>query len=146
MNTWILQLNPLAATWLAALWRACWQGGLAFLLVWAVCRAFHRLPARAKSWLWRLAYLKLLAAFLCATPIDVPLLPARTPPPAPQAQLAGVQPRPPRFHHRQFLSRLRPRRPRPSYPPRRASFHPNARPLPPLQPFASGPTPPVGCC
>jgi beta-lactamase regulating signal transducer with metallopeptidase domain len=86
MNTWILHLNPLAAAWLAALGRACWQGGLAFLLVWAVCRAFHRLPARAKSWLWRLAYLKLLVAFLWATPIALPLLPAGTPRPAPEAQ------------------------------------------------------------
>jgi len=76
MNTWILSLNPLAAAWLAALWRACWQGGLALLLVWAVCRAFHRLPARAKSWLWRLAYVKLLVAFFCAAPIALPLLPA----------------------------------------------------------------------
>ena len=28
MNTWISQLNPLAAGWLAAIGRACWQGGL----------------------------------------------------------------------------------------------------------------------
>jgi len=56
MNTWILHLNPLAASWLAALWRATWQGSLALLLVWAVCRVLQRLPARAKSWLWRLAY------------------------------------------------------------------------------------------
>jgi len=86
MNTWILNFNPFAASWLAAIWRACWQGGLALLLVWAVCRAFHHLPARAKSWLWRLAYLKLLVAFLCAAPIALPLLPARTPRPTPDAQ------------------------------------------------------------
>jgi beta-lactamase regulating signal transducer with metallopeptidase domain len=86
MKTLILNLNPLAAAWLAALWRACWQGGLALLLVWAVCRVFHRLPARAKSWLWRLAYMKLLVAFLWAAPIDLPLFPARMPRPAPEAQ------------------------------------------------------------
>jgi beta-lactamase regulating signal transducer with metallopeptidase domain len=92
MNAWITFLNPLADSWLAALWRASWQGGLALLLVWAVCRACHRLPARAKSWLWRLAYLKLLVALLLATPIDLPLLPARTAPPSPPAQFAGAIP------------------------------------------------------
>ena len=92
MNAWITFLNPLADSWLAALWRASWQGGLTLLLVWAVCRVFHRLPARAKSWLWRLAYLKLLVALFFATPIDLPLLPARTAPPSPPAQLAGAIP------------------------------------------------------
>jgi beta-lactamase regulating signal transducer with metallopeptidase domain len=86
MNILILNLNPLAADWQAVIWRACWQGGLALLLVWAVCRVFHRLPARAKSWLWRLAYMKLLVAFLWAAPIALPLLPARMPLPAPEAQ------------------------------------------------------------
>ena len=77
MNTWMLQINPLAATWLDAIWRASWQASIAFALVWAVCRVFKNLPARAKSWLWRLAYLKLLVAFLWATPISLPLLPAK---------------------------------------------------------------------
>ena len=85
MNAWILQFNPFAAAWLASIWRACWQGGLALLVVWAVCRAGHRLPARAKCWLWRLAYVKLLVAFLWATPIAVPLLPAVARRPAPEA-------------------------------------------------------------
>ncbi len=92
MNTWILHLNPLADSWLAAVWRATWQGSLALLLVWAVCRVFHRLPARAKSWLWRLAYLKLLVALLLATPIDLPLLPANTAPLSPPAQFADLLP------------------------------------------------------
>lgn len=77
MNTLISQLNMVADSWLAALWRACWQGGVVLLVVWAVCRSIPRLPARARSWLWRLAYLKLLAALVWATPINVPLLPAK---------------------------------------------------------------------
>jgi beta-lactamase regulating signal transducer with metallopeptidase domain len=92
MNAWIPFLNPLAGSCQAALWRASWQGGLALLLVWAVCRVFHRLPARAKSWLWRLAYLKLLVALLFAVPIDLPLLPARSAPPSPPAQFADAIP------------------------------------------------------
>ncbi|MGA2556249.1 MAG: M56 family metallopeptidase, partial [Verrucomicrobiota bacterium] len=92
MNAWILHLNPLAASGLAALWRATWQGSLALLLVWAVCRVFQRLPARAKSWLWRLAYLKLLVALLLAAPIALPVLPAKTAPPSTPAQLADSIP------------------------------------------------------
>ena len=92
MNTWIPHLNPLAAAWQAAIWRATWQGSLALLLVWAVCRVFHRLPARAKSWLWRLAYLKLLVALLLAAPIDLPLLPAKAAPPSLPAQVADSIP------------------------------------------------------
>jgi beta-lactamase regulating signal transducer with metallopeptidase domain len=80
MSTWIQHINPIGTAWLEALWRASWQGGIALLLVWVVCSAFKRLPARARSWLWRLAYLKLLVTFFCTTPIDLPLLPAKARP------------------------------------------------------------------
>lgn len=86
MNTWLLHINGLAAAWLEALWRASWQGGVGFILVGAICCIFKRLPARARSWLWRLAYLKLLVAFFWATPIDLPLLPATVGPPAVEAR------------------------------------------------------------
>ena len=39
LNDWSIEL-------LAALWRASWQGGLALLLVFAVCRAVRR-PSQA---------------------------------------------------------------------------------------------------
>ncbi len=45
----------LAPNWADALWRACWQGGLALLLIWALCRAWPAMPARLREWLWRLA-------------------------------------------------------------------------------------------
>ncbi len=77
MNAWIQWINTLADLWLAALWRACWQGGLALLLVWGLCHWGRRLPVRAKSWLWRLAYLKLIFTFLWTTPIELPWLPAK---------------------------------------------------------------------
>ena len=72
----LIFINGFAEAWLEALVRACWQGGLALGLVWVVCRLFPRISPRAKSWLWRLAYLKLLTAFLLPASIDVPLLPA----------------------------------------------------------------------
>ena len=75
-------LNGCADGWIASLWRACWQGGAAFALVWAVTLLLPRIPARIRCWLWTLAYLKLLTAFLWATPIDLPLLPASPAAPA----------------------------------------------------------------
>lgn len=89
MNAWIAQMDDLAGLWLAAMGRACGQGGAVLLLVWLVDRTFRRLPAQARVWLWRLAYLKLLLAFLWAAPIRLPLLAARSSPgptPAPTAQ------------------------------------------------------------
>ena len=65
--------------WLTGIERACWQGGFALALVWVLSRLWPRLPARAKSWLWRLAFLKLLVALFCPTTIDLPLLPSRQP-------------------------------------------------------------------
>jgi len=76
MNTWIVELNAFTQGWLAGLWRASWQGGLAVLLVWGITRAPIRLSAKVKVWLWRLAYFKLLSAFFWATPIDLAVLPA----------------------------------------------------------------------
>lgn len=58
------------------IWNGCAQGTLALLLVYAVCRLYPRIPPHAASWLWRLAYLKLLIALLFVG--SVPLhLPAR---------------------------------------------------------------------
>jgi beta-lactamase regulating signal transducer with metallopeptidase domain len=62
-----------------SLLRASWQGGLALGLVWAVCRAAPRMSSRLRCWLWRLAYLKLLVAFLWLPPILLPALPAASP-------------------------------------------------------------------
>lgn len=64
--------------WMAALWRASWQGGLALLAVWGVCRVFSRLHPAVKAWLWRLAYLKLLLTLVWLQPIPLPMLPAKT--------------------------------------------------------------------
>src|SRR5690242_17934867 len=79
MSLAMTALNLWAASWAAAIGRACWQGGLAIGLAWILCRALPRLPGRFQCWLWRLAYLKLLVAFLWAVPFDLPLL---TPKPA----------------------------------------------------------------
>lgn len=68
-------LADLSDAWAAAVWRASWQGGLAALLVWSVCRLAPRMPARFQAWLWRLVVLKFAVALLWSAPIGVPLLP-----------------------------------------------------------------------
>src|SRR5262249_669017 len=76
MSSTIADLNLVAWEWAGAVGRACWQGGLAIALVWALCRFLPRLPGRVQCWLWRLAYLKLLVALLWGAPLCLPLLPS----------------------------------------------------------------------
>ena len=83
MGTWIVTLNDVSALWGTACWRMCWQGGLALLIVFAICRLFPKIPARFQCWLWRLAYLKLLLTLLWSGTIPLPILPQRTPLPLP---------------------------------------------------------------
>jgi beta-lactamase regulating signal transducer with metallopeptidase domain len=61
--------------WADLLWQASWQGGLAILLVLLALRLVPQLPPVARCWLWRLAFLKLLAALVWTTPLDLPILP-----------------------------------------------------------------------
>ena len=62
------QLTDLSDAWAAAMWRAGWQGGLAALAVWSVCRLAPSMPARFQSWLWRLVVLKFAFALLWSAP------------------------------------------------------------------------------
>ncbi len=68
--------------WAVALWRASWQGGLALLLVWAICFCWKNMPPSVREWLWRLAYLKLLLALLCVGVLTLSILPTLPHPPA----------------------------------------------------------------
>ena len=74
MSHWLGALGDISGPWAAAMFRASWQGGLALALAWALCRLFRSMPARLASWLWRLAYLKLLVALAWSVPIDLPVL------------------------------------------------------------------------
>jgi beta-lactamase regulating signal transducer with metallopeptidase domain len=92
---WIAGLNHGAGVWISAMGRACWQGAIALVLAWVLCLALPWMPGRVRSWLWRLAYLKLLVALLWTTPVDLPLLPA--PSSLPHAAPAAVTTRPEPF-------------------------------------------------
>lgn len=83
MSTWIITVNQTGTTWCDAIWRASWQGGLALLLVFGICRLITKIPARFQCWLWRLAYLKLLLSFFLAGAIPLAILPEHKLPPRP---------------------------------------------------------------
>ena len=69
-----INLNAIADTWGTAMIRASIAGTVAFVIAWATVRVFAMLSPASKSWLWRLAYVKLLAAFLVAGSIGIPIL------------------------------------------------------------------------
>ncbi len=79
MSAWIDSLNALSAAWLDLLLRASWQGAIALALIWLIARYVSHLPAAHKVWLWRLAFLKLLAGLIWLSPVVLPILPQRTP-------------------------------------------------------------------
>jgi beta-lactamase regulating signal transducer with metallopeptidase domain len=76
---WITAWNAAATLWFEPMARASWQGSIAVGLAWVLGRALPGLPPRFQCWLWRLAYLKLLLALLWVPPVELPLLPARSP-------------------------------------------------------------------
>ncbi len=72
---WLAGWDREAVVWAAAMLRACWQGGLALAIVWLICQSFPAISPTLRSWLWRLAYLKLVLSLLIA-PISLAVLPA----------------------------------------------------------------------
>jgi len=75
----MIDVSELSDAWVAAVWRSSWQGGVAVLVAWSVCRLVPSMPARFQVWLWRLVVLKFAVAFVWSAPIGVPLLPASAP-------------------------------------------------------------------
>lgn len=68
------QWNGYSAWILDNLARASVHGGIAAAIVWALCTLIPRLPANAKSWLWRLVFLKMVLALIWVQPIELPVL------------------------------------------------------------------------
>lgn len=58
-----------------AIVRGTIQGSIALIAVFVVCRLMPRLAPSTKSWLWRLAWLRVLVAFITGVTFDVPVLP-----------------------------------------------------------------------
>jgi beta-lactamase regulating signal transducer with metallopeptidase domain len=79
VNPLIETLNGTSAAWFDIIVRASWQGALVLAVVWLIARFVSRLPAAHKVWLWRLAFLKLLADLIWLSPVVLPILPQQTP-------------------------------------------------------------------
>jgi len=61
--------------WISSMWSAFWQGSLALIVVWALSKAFPRIPARTRCWLWRLGLAKSLLQLFAAPQINLAVLP-----------------------------------------------------------------------
>lgn len=61
--------------WIRSMWSAFWQGSLALAVVWVLSKAFPRIPARSRCWLWRLGLAKSLLQLLAAPQIKIAVLP-----------------------------------------------------------------------
>lgn len=85
-------IDSFAQTWMTAMERACWQGGLALLVAWIICRLWRSMPGRAQCWVWRLAYAKLLLALVWSAPLNLHLLRAIQPQPMATQQVAVAGP------------------------------------------------------
>jgi beta-lactamase regulating signal transducer with metallopeptidase domain/tetratricopeptide (TPR) repeat protein len=72
---WLQAWSAVPALWAEGMTRACWQGGLFILAVWAVCRALPRLSPAACCWLWWLAGAKLILGLVWTTPLPLRVLP-----------------------------------------------------------------------
>jgi len=70
----MIVIENMLDSWMAAMWRASWQGGLMALAVWFFLLIVPSIPARFQSWLWRMVMLKFLVAFLWQAPLELPLL------------------------------------------------------------------------
>ncbi len=70
----MIVIENMLDSWMAAMWRASWQGGLMALVVWFFLLIVPSIPARFQSWLWRMVMLKFLVAFLWQAPLELPLL------------------------------------------------------------------------
>jgi beta-lactamase regulating signal transducer with metallopeptidase domain len=77
-EAWGVTVSEWAGVWANAMLRSSWQGGVVIVLVWAVIRVLPVLSPRVRCWLWRIAYLKLLAALFWAPSVELPLFPVRT--------------------------------------------------------------------
>jgi len=97
MAGWTLFLDKVSEAWASAMWRGCWQGGIAILAIYAAIRLLPRLSAPVQNTLWRLVHVKLLVALVWMAPVVLPLLPAGPSGSAPQqASRSQSGPVPPR--------------------------------------------------
>ncbi|MFP2910850.1 M56 family metallopeptidase [Pyxidicoccus sp. 3LFB2] len=73
---WLSDVGGWASAWPGALWRASWQGALCAALVWALTRAWPKMPASLRAGLWWLVTLKFVVSLGWLPAVPLPVLPA----------------------------------------------------------------------
>ncbi len=76
MNPFISSLNAISADWAIWIWRITWQSAIVIAIAWLLTVLLRRTSPRLRSWIWRLAYLKLLVLMVWTTPVRLAVLPA----------------------------------------------------------------------
>src|SRR5262249_1964360 len=76
MTAWIDPMTAIGAAWSAWLGRVCWQAAVVVAAAWVLALVCRNWSPRLRSWIWRLAYLKLLVLLVWTTPVKLSLLPA----------------------------------------------------------------------
>src|SRR5688572_18682933 len=75
MNNTINWFNATSTVWANRFWIATWQAVIVIAIAWLLTTLLHRLSPRVRSWIWRLAYVKILLSLFWTTPIKLALLP-----------------------------------------------------------------------
>jgi len=92
-TVWLSHVGGWASSWPGALWRASWQGALCAALVWALTRAWPRMPASLRAGLWWLVALKFVVSLGWLPAVPLPVLPAPVASQAPRvAEVDAVAP------------------------------------------------------
>src|SRR6478736_7348733 len=76
MNSVIQWPNGFSDPWAAWIWRATWQAAIVIAVAWLLTVLLARQSPRFRSWIWRLAYIKLLVLLIWTTPLRLAVLPA----------------------------------------------------------------------
>jgi beta-lactamase regulating signal transducer with metallopeptidase domain len=76
MNSTIQWLNDFSGPWTGWVWRATWQSAIVVAVAWLLTVVLARQSPRFRSWIWRLAYVKLFVLLIWTTPLRLAVLPA----------------------------------------------------------------------
>jgi beta-lactamase regulating signal transducer with metallopeptidase domain len=75
MSQWFDWINTASIGWANRFWMATWQAAIVIAIAWLLTTFLRRLSPRVRSWIWRLAYVKILLSLFWTTPIELALLP-----------------------------------------------------------------------
>jgi beta-lactamase regulating signal transducer with metallopeptidase domain len=78
MSAWIDSINDFSVGWAAWMWHATWQTAIVITAACLLTLALRRWSPQLRSWIWRLAYVKLLLLLVWTTPVTLAVLPPQS--------------------------------------------------------------------